>query len=247
MRNFAGVMKIVWFNWPWYASAAIGIPAAIGAVYFGSLPAPWATVVILACVLAGLWTLSSLAVSHYIYDRSCVARGAYLKSVDNAALRRAAVFHAGQDEVSTVAARLLPSVELQVYDFYDPDLNGTPSLKRARARNPDRAVPIKPDNFPLNDGVLDLVLIVFAAHEIRSELNRANFFREVSRVLKPTGQAIVVEHLRDGWNYLAYGLGAFHFLPAATWQRSFAEGGLKLCRENRCTPFVRVFELIKLV
>lgn len=243
MSKYNGVAKILRFNWPWYAGTvaltAVGIP-----VLRSGMLSPLAAVFGAALLfLADFWLLASLAVSHYVYDRSPVARGDWLAGEELSAVRRAAIFHAGQNEASDVVARLLPSIEVHEFDFYDAARNGTPSLKRARRAAECRAVAIGLGTMPLRDATLDLALVVFAAHEIRRDQDRAVFFRALARPLAPAGRLFVVEHLRDGWNFLAYGPGAFHFFPRNTWRRSFADGGLRLLSEKSCTPFVRVFEL----
>jgi hypothetical protein len=119
----------------------------------------------------------------------------------------------------------------------------SPSLRRARAASRSRGVSASPRHLPLAASAIDAGIVAFAAHEIRSSQARAAFFGELRRVLAPTGQAVVVEHLRDGWNFLAYGPGALHFLPRSAWLRAFAAGGLRIRAEMPCTPFVRVFIL----
>lgn len=243
MSATAGVARIVRFNWPWYAGALAVTFAALGALGSGALSPPLRALGVAALAAADLWLLASLAVSHYLYDRSPVARGAWLDLAGDGAIRRVGVFHAGHDEATAVAARRLPGAELRAFDVYDPERSSSPSLERARARAPARALPAPLRALPLANGALDLALVVFAAHEIRARTDRAAFFRELARALAPDGRALVVEHLRDGWNFLAYGPGAFHFLSRSTWLESFRDGGLAIQREARCTPFVRLFRL----
>ena len=245
MTQYSGVLKIVRFNWPWYAAAVGATAVAIFLLLSEMLHGPWLVFIVAGLIAANIWFLLSLAVSHYVYDRSPISQGKWLEGIKKSNVRRAAIFHAGQDEASPIVARWLPHAEIQVFDFYDSQSNGTASLQRARALAKNRDVAIDSDRVPLQSGTLDLGLVVFAAHEIRNDDKRAAFFRELARVLKGDGRVIVVEHLRDGWNFLAYGPGAFHFLSKRTWRRSFAEGGLKLSRESSCTLFVRVFELVK--
>lgn len=243
MIPYSGVLKIARFNWPWYAAAVAITGTGLFLLQSGTLTGSWVLLGFTGLFAASFWLLISLAVSYYVYDRSPVSRGAWLDGVNPACVRRAAIFHAGQDEASAVVARVLPSAAIQVFDFHDPTRDGTPSLERARALAEHHAATIASEQIPLNDGTLDLALVVFAAHEIRRDGERAAFFRELARALAPTGRAVIVEHLRDGWNFIAYGPGALHFLSRKTWHRSFAAGGLKVLRETPCTPFVRVFEL----
>lgn len=242
---YSGVLKIVRFNWPWYAGSLTITVVGLLLLTLKTVPKLWALLVVGGFVLADVWLLVSLAVSHYIYDRSPVSRGGWLDRVNPIDVRRAAVFHAGQDEASDAIARVLPCVEIQTFDFYDSARNGTASLKRARALANRRDAAILSDKIPLKDDTLDLALVVFAAHEIRQDKERVAFLREVGRALTPNGRVVIVEHLRDVWNFLAYGPGAFHFFSGKTWCQSFSNGGLKLLQETTCTRFVRVFELKK--
>ena len=96
---------------------------------------------------------------------------------------------------------------------------------------------------PLADGSIDLAVLAFAAHELRDHDGRVVLFRELTRTLAGDGRLVVLEHLRDGWNLLAYGPGVFHFLSRRTWLRCFAAAGLSVVQESRVTPWVRRFEL----
>jgi hypothetical protein len=63
----------------------------------------------------------------------------------------------------------------------------------------------------------------------------------VARILKPDGQIIIVEHLRDRANFLAYNIGFFHFHSRSIWLRAFSSAGLSLRQELKITPFVTAF------
>ena len=242
---YSGVLKIVRFNWPWYVLAIAATSTVVLCFYLGILSGPWTPIVVAGLIVANIWLVASLVVSHYIYDRSGIQKGAWLDGIKASKVVHVGIFHAGHDEASQAVARRLPSAQVQVFDFYDAGRNGAASLERARAAAPRRDLAINVKRIPLGSGTLDLGLVVFAAHEIRDDNHRAMLFGELSRVLAPAGQLIVVEHLRDVWNFLAYGPGAFHFLSHRTWCRSFASGGVEISRESSCTPFVRVFELRK--
>lgn len=238
----AGTVKILRYNWPWYAFALLLMGGVGIATAAGLVPHPWkgASIVVLALTL--LWGLLSLAVSYVVYDASDVARGEWLGAVSAGPI---AVFHFGEDEATALVARRLPGAVPRSFDLYDPVHVGSPSLRRARslAGLDDPRAPIALDHLPLEDGSVALGILAFAAHEIRTEDARVALFSELARILTSSGRLVVLEHLRDPWNFFAFGPGAFHFRSRGTWLRTFAGAGLEIARESRITLWVRRFEL----
>jgi hypothetical protein len=242
MKGVTGAWKIVRFNWPWYAIATATTIAL--ATLSSSLDGDAGRRLAFAgSILAGGWTVLSVLVSHLVYDRSDVARGGWL---DDLPARTVGVFHFGQDEASALVARVRPAATLRTFDVHDPSRSGSPSLRRARAarRDPTSVATAALDRVPLADGSLDLAVLAFAAHEVRDHRARVALFVELARVVG-SGRIVVLEHLRDGWNLLAYGPGAFHFLSARTWHATFAAAGLAVVAESTVTPWVRRFELAR--
>jgi len=133
--------------------------------------------------------------------------------------------------------------------MYDPSEMSEPSIERARrataeGHGPDPHVaPLRCDfkALPLSDGDCDTVFLLFAAHEVRNRASREAFFRELHRSLTSGGVVVLVEHLRDVPNFLAFGPGFLHFLPRSEWLRLGVLSGLELEMEARFTPFVRLF------
>jgi hypothetical protein len=193
MSSYAGVLKIARFNWPWYVAAAVVTIAGILLLRSRVLGETLSMLGLTGLLVADLWLIMSLAVSHYIYDRSAVSRGEWLGNVGSASVGRAAIFHAGQDEATDVVTGRLISSDVEAFDFYDPERNGTASLERARSEAVRHATPIAPDAIPLEDDALDLGLLVFAAHEIRDEAERVLFFQELAR-LSPLNRQMFIVH-----------------------------------------------------
>ena len=61
---------------------------------------------------------------------------------------------------------------------------------------------------------------------------------KLRRRLAPHGRAVLVEHLRDWPNLIAFGPGFLHFLSRRTWLHTIAESRLRIVREFSITPFV---------
>jgi hypothetical protein len=231
MSRFAGVGQVLRFNWPAYAGAA-GI-AVLALVAPRRLRRP-----LTAAAIVGAWfAVASLVVTNLVYDRSEFAGWEWPRSLFRRKPRRVAVLHAGLDNVSAHLRRLWPDAEVQVVDFYDAATMTEPAIARARQgrRHGD-------DLVDLRSG-LDAAFVVLAAHELRSEADRAEFFGRVGKQLAPSGRLVLVEHLRDVPNAIVYGPGAWHFLPRAAYLTAFADAGLSLLQEHAMTPFLRMFLL----
>jgi ubiquinone/menaquinone biosynthesis C-methylase UbiE len=155
--------------------------------------------------------------------------------------------NAGFDETSSIIQTKYPKAELIVCDFYDPQKHTEISIARARKAYPPypKTIQISTNQLPFADNTFDVITIIFAAHEIRDDEERVLFFKELGRIIKPSGKIIVTEHLRDLNNFLAYNIGFFHFLPKTKWLSTFSESNLDILMETKSTSFIRHFTLHK--
>ncbi len=246
-KQFEGMINVVRFNWPSYVLALTAIAVAGSVASFSATPVLPRLVLVGFCVTTGFFAMSSLAVSHLVYDRSKLYRwswlGNYLKqppvNIVNA--------HSGFDETSDSIHSVFPQSELSVVDFFQKDAKSASSIVRARQITASsyaaREVGLEQWGFAENS--VDLVVLCFAAHEVRIAADRNKLFGEVARIVTPDGLIVLVEHLRDLPNFAAFGPGFMHFLPYVDWCRCIKAGGLIVREEFNITPFVRVMCLCR--
>jgi SAM-dependent methyltransferase len=241
--RFDGALQIVRYNWPQYAGSVAVVAVALwwlarnpqGASVLRAVA--WA-----AALLSAWWVLASLAASHWIYDCSPLYRWTWIPDFLPAAPKRWLNLHAGLDESFATLAQLFPASSGQVGDFYVAGEMSEPSIQRAREEQQNAApgMRVDPLQLPFTDQSFDTVFLLFAAHELRRAASREAFLREVRRVLAPGGTVLLVEHVRDLANFVAFGPGFWHFLPSAEWRRLAGVAELELVSERRMTPFVKV-------
>jgi ubiquinone/menaquinone biosynthesis C-methylase UbiE len=184
-------------------------------------------------------------VSYYIYDLSELYTLNWLGNLINLQQGNIVNINAGFDETSILLKNKYADSKLTVFDFYDPFKHTEVSIKRARKAYPSYrgTIQVKTSALPLEDKTVDTIFIMFAAHEIRDENERVKFFSELKRILKPTGQIVVAEHLRDSINFLAYNIGFFHFYSKAIWHSTFKTSQFHIQKEIKLTPFISAFIL----
>lgn len=246
-NSFSGVWQIFLYNWHFYAAALVlDLIAVVFLVRF-SPPAAIRLTVMLGSAIASFWAVSSLLVSHYIYDRSRLYQWNWLAAVVKRNPVSWANIHAGLDQTSEALIRLFPAARRRILDIYVSSEMSEPSIERARHHMETAAAPEKADPLalPLKNCECDTVFLIFVAHELRRQEARLQFFREVGRALKPSGCVVLVEHLRDWKNFLAYGPGALHFFSRREWLTVGSQAGFKVADELRITPFVGCFVLAK--
>jgi SAM-dependent methyltransferase len=241
--KWQGMLAIVWFNWPFYLVAALVFVGAVVGMFLSR--DPW--VLALCCAIAagsGYFLFVSLGVSHLIYDRSDLYRWHWLERALGRGKHGRIVFcHAGFDESSDALRDRLADAEWRILEHHDPATMTEASVRRARKSYPPtqgtEAAPF--GEWPVGEGWADVVFGILAVHEMRSVGERAKWFAEAKRCLAEGGRIVVLEHVRDAANFLAFGPGFLHFHSVKNWERSWEAEGLRLIDGFRITPFVRVF------
>lgn len=240
--RFQGILNIIRFNWHFYLLAGLFI--LIGLILAQFLESRFVFLAYMAISLIAGTILISLVVSYFIYDYSPLYKLEHLPSLDN---KKVLNINAGFDEISEIIKSKHNTTSLINADFYDPKVHTEISIKRARKAYPPSSdtIKIQRTSLPFESNNFDYVIIFLAAHEIRNEEERENFFTELKRILKPSGNIIITEHLRDTPNFLAYNLGFFHFHSMSSWKSTFKKAGLKIEKETKTTIFIHNFNLAK--
>jgi len=241
-RKFQGVLNILSFNRHFYV-IGIGI---LTLLFASRLFIEWPDVVFWVIIAAFLYGLiMPLIVSAYVYDFSGYYNLHWLKNVtkEDEQVKLIVNINAGFDETSFIIKSKFPQSDLKVFDFYNAKQHTEPAIKRARKVSlvyPDTRQ-IASDAIPLNDNTVDIVFLLSAVHEIRSHKEKVQFLKECYRLSKPGGKVIMVEHLRDFPNFLAFTVGFTHFFSRAAWKKAFEQAGFTSFREAKFTPFMSIF------
>jgi SAM-dependent methyltransferase len=241
-RKFQGVLNILSFNRHFYFFG-IGILALIIISHqiFG-----WSDILFWLIIISFLYGLiMPLIVSAYVYDFSGYYNFNWLKkcAINDSQVKQIININAGFDETSFIIKNNFPNADLKVFDFYDAQRHTEPAIIRARKLSLvyPNTQQMKSDSIAMNNNSADLIFLLSAAHEIRSNDEKIQFLKECHRVCKPNGKVIMVEHLRDFPNFLAFSVGFTHFFSEKTWRNAFKSSGFKTFEEIKFTPFMSIF------
>ncbi len=242
--HFQGMLTIARFNWPLYVTAlAVLIGSGAGFFLFtGLFKMPFA----IALFCAVYFIAGSLGISYYVYDRSELYRWSWLdRALGGNPMRQAIFCHSGFDETSAALRDKYINVQWNILDHYDPQRMTEPSIHRARALFPPTTgtVACSYDAWPLAAESADVVFALLAIHELRTETERTAWFAEAKRCLRKGGCVVLVEHVRDAANFLAFGPGYLHFHSCASWRRCWERAGLRAVDQFSVTSFVQVCAL----
>jgi SAM-dependent methyltransferase len=242
-RKFQGALNILSFNRHFYVYGLLTLALIVGSRYVFD----WNREVFWLVIGGFIYGLAMpLIVSAYVYDFSGFYSFDWLSNLklDDSEKNFNLNINAGFDETSYDIKRILPKSELQVYDFYDANQHTEPAIVRARKVSlvyPNTRQ-IESSHFPLHDNSVDHIFLISAIHEIRKQEEKVAFLKECRRVCKAGGQVIMVEHLRDLPNFLAFTIGFTHFFSKTTWRKAFQEAGFVAISEQKFTPFMSIFK-----
>jgi SAM-dependent methyltransferase len=244
-KPFQGLRNIMQFNWHFYIIA--GVLICIFIIVGQFLKEPLQTIIFLSGLLISLTIALSLAVSFYVYDCSDLYSLNWLASLGVKEGAEIVNIHAGFDETSALIFQKFPQSIIHVFDFYEAEKHTEISIKRARkAMLPfPGTLAITTSELPLREESVDFIFAILAAHEIRNSRERIQFFQNLEKSLRRNGKIVVVEHLRDLPNFIAYNIGFLHFLSKWEWKRTFKEAGLRIKEEKKITAFISTFILEK--
>jgi SAM-dependent methyltransferase len=145
-------------------------------------------------------------------------------------------------------SRRLTSGRIIALDIYNPQQAPGAALSRAR-----RAVtPAPPDPrlrwlegtiqlFPLPDRSTSLVTAEGTLGALWQHGDRILLLREIYRILRPEGWAVLAEPVRTQTTWLVRGTGALRLEPVAYWRHLFAGCGFNLLREHDVDGLVTYF------
>ena len=242
-RKFQGALNILSFNRHFYFTG-VGILAlwTAGYIFFG-----WSALLFWIVTIAFLYGLIiPLLVSAYVYDYSDYYNLNWLKNFigESDQVTKIVNIHAGFDETSFIIRDKFPHADLKVFDFYNPKTHTEPAIVRARkvSMTYPNTQRIASDRIPLEDNSVDIIFLLSAVHEIRSNDEKVRFLKECNRLCKPNGKIIMSEHLRDFPNFLAFSVGFAHFFSRRVWKKAFASAGFSSFREKKFTPFMSIFQ-----
>lgn len=241
-KKFQGVLNILSFNRHFYVIGLTVLALITGCWFYLNWPTSlyW---VVLTAFIYGL--ITPLLVSAYVYDFSGYYHFNWLKdcSITDADSTQIVNINAGFDETSFILKNNFPKSSLKVYDFYNDQRHTEPAIIRARkvSLNYPNTTQIETSKLPLESNSVDAIFLLSAAHEIRSNSEKVTFLKECHRVCKPSGKVIMVEHLRDFPNFLAFSVGFTHFFSKRTWTKAFNSAGFSSIEETKFTPFMSIF------
>ncbi|MDO6490507.1 MULTISPECIES: methyltransferase domain-containing protein [unclassified Cellulophaga] len=245
-KKFQGVRNILSFNRHFYILGLLILVILITAILLLKLP------VIILWVTVNLFVyglVTPLLVSAYVYDFSGYYNFKWLQTHINksSSIKKIVNINAGFDETSFILKKNFPTSDIKVFDFYNKKQHTEPAIVRARkvSLTYPNTQQITTSKIPLKDQSIDLVFLLSAAHEIRCNKEKEVFLTECKRICKPEGKIIMVEHLRDVPNFLAFSIGFTHFFSKKTWQNAFKNAGLSKIKEVKFTPFMTVFNYSK--
>ena len=239
-RRPATPFDVISFNWPPFALGPL-IAIASGVAVLAILPSPVSFLFGVAAVAAVAATSAALVAVVWVFSVTAERRWGWVVGVADSPQAWLNVTTGFDDSTPTLTERLAGTrgSTIDVVETAAP-LDGPQRLGRDRFPPTGRAATPATLESALRDVALDCAFLLMAAHEF-DDAERLTLFTSIADRLRPDGRLVVVEHLRDLPNTLAFGLGARHFQARETWLGLAHDAGLTTLQERSLSPFVRGF------
>ena len=129
---FQGVRQIARYNARFYLVASLVCATLFSIARNRALPRKAGVLLNAGSVLGAWWTVSSLLVSHWVYDCSPLYHWHWIEKFLGRVPERWANLHCGLDESSSALRELFPDSNGESLDFFDPRFMSEPAIAIAR-------------------------------------------------------------------------------------------------------------------
>ncbi|VAW30942.1 hypothetical protein MNBD_CHLOROFLEXI01-53 [hydrothermal vent metagenome] len=240
--RFSGTRSFILANWPRFVMRYIGMIAALILIGLSALrgwlpliPLATAAFIILIYFLAtGIWE------AHQLYDFEGITPHHILFDMGQLpATERFAYIDLGLQRPAIGLSRRLTTGKIIVIDIYNPQWTISSWLVRWRAKLPpppaDPRLSWREGNLnllPLPDESVSTVMLCHVAGEFWQEGDRTVLLAEAYRILKPQGQLLLAEPVRNQTSWLIRGLASLDLAPPAYWRTLLQQTGFRLRSEK---------------
>ncbi len=214
--------------------------AASALVLLSSLPLIVRVAFGIAAVIGSILTVGATIAVLWVFDWGSSSRWRWVMASAERP-RRWLNVTTGFDDSTAMLRASLDSPEGLAVDLFDTHVDHEAALRRARRRFPPRGRSVSIHELGGSaPRSADAIFLLMSAHETDGE-DRDRLFTIIRHVLTDGGRLVLVEHLRDLANAVAFGPGAWHFENRDAWIQTAESAGLQLVKETRLTPFVHGF------
>jgi len=241
--KFQGVKNIINFNSHQYITALVSI--LISFIFYSINFLNLKIIFLILIILISFNVLSSIIFSYIIYDKSDLYRFDGIRfSGENLTILN---ITAGFDETTVILKNKFPNSDFLVLDFYNEETHTELSIKKARKIYPqgEDVVKIITTDIKFRENFADKIFLIFSLHEVRNRREKIKFINELYRVLKDGGEIVIIEHLRNLNNFIAYSVGFFHFYSDNYWRNVFKESKFIDIESFKINSFIKLYNLKK--
>lgn len=255
-RRFRGTFQYIYAHWPAFLLAYGGMIVALLLIAVG-IEQRWLALVPLAAaaaILLGYGVAAAAWSAHQLYDAEGLLPHQVLFDMANIKPGDSlAYLDFGLRERAAEIASRLTKGKVTVIDVYNPQLTPSRPLYRRRMRAPSSVRDPRldwlngsVDLLPMPDNSVPALFLCEVLSELRQKGDRKALLKEVRRILKPGGCALIAEPSQSQTNWLTRGPAAAGIPTVQEWRDLLSECGFSLVKERELSGLIHCMQATKI-